>query len=64
MRTQNRIEKETTLTLEDAVIGAPHSGVAQIVVHNCCGVTQSIPMGACLGEAEAARVLSVPEPGE
>ena len=46
------------------MICAQQSGVAQIVVRNSSGVIQSVPMGACLGEAEAAQVLSVSEPGE
>ena len=38
--------------------------MAQIVVHNSSGVTQSVPKGACLGEADAAQLLYVLEPGE
>ena len=34
VQNSERIEKETGLTVEDAVIAAPESGVAQIVVHN------------------------------
>ena len=63
-QTQERNEKETGLTLEDAVICAAQSGVSWIVVHNCSCVTQSVPIGAYLGEVEAAQVLTVPESGE
>ena len=61
---QNResIEKETGLTVEDAIIPPPQSGVSQIVVHNRSGFTQCVPEGACLGEAEEAEVLLFPEP--
>ncbi len=48
--------------IEDAVITAPGNGVTQIVVNNCSGVTQCVPEGVCLGEAEMAQVL--PESGE
>ena len=63
---QNResIKEETGLTVEDAVINAPRSGVAQIVVSNRSGFIQYAPTGACLGEAETAQVLPVSEPGE
>ena len=52
VQTQERIEKQTGLTVKHAVIYAPQSGIAKIVVYNCSGVTQSVPLGACLGEAE------------
>ena len=58
------IERETGLTVEDAVISAPGSGVAQIVVHNRSGFTQCVPRGACLGEGETAQVWSAPGPSE
>lgn len=63
---QNResIEKKRGLTVEDAIIPPPKSGVSQIVVHNRSGFTQSVPEGACLGEAEEAEVLLISEPGE
>ena len=64
VQTQDRIEKETGRTLENAVNCAPQSGVAKAVVCNRSSVIQFVPMGACLGEAEAAQVLYVPEPGE
>ena len=48
VQTQDRIERETGLMVEDAVICAPQSGLAQIVVRNCSSVTQSVPMRACL----------------
>ena len=50
--------------MEDAVIAAPESGVAQIVVHNRSGFTQCFPRGACLGEGETAQVCSAPGPSE
>ncbi len=34
------------------------------MVNNCSGVTQCVPEGVCLGEAEVAQVLAAPEPGE
>ena len=58
------IERETGLTVEDAVISAPGSGVAQIVIHNRSGFTQCVPRGACLGEGETAQVWSAPGPSE
>ena len=50
--------------MEDAIIPPPKSGVSQIVVHNRSGFMQSVPEGACLGEAEEAEVLLISEPGE
>ena len=60
---QNRESiKETGLTVEDVIIPPPKSGVSQIVIHNRSGFTQCVPESACLGEAEEAEVLLLPEP--
>ena len=64
MQNRESIEKETGLTVANAVITASRSGVAKIVVNNYSGLTQHLPKGACLGEVEMAQVLSVPDPGE
>ena len=64
VQNSERIERETGLTVEDAVIAAPESGVAQIVVHNRSGFTQCVPRGACLGEGETTQVCSAPGPSE
>ena len=64
VQNSERIERETGLAVEDAVIAAPESGVAQIVVHYRSGFTQCVPRGACLGEGETAQVCSAPGPSE
>ena len=56
------VERETGLTVEDAVITAPENGVAKLIVTNCSGFTQSVPRGTYLGEAEVAEVLATVEP--
>ena len=64
VQNQESIEKQIGLTVKDAIISPPKSGVSQIVVHNHSGFTQCVPEGACLGEAEEAMVLLISEPGE
>ena len=60
VQNQEHIERETGLRVEDAIVTVPESGVAQIVVRNCSGFTQSVAGGECLAMAEVAEILTVP----
>ena len=61
VQNQEHIERETGLRVEDAIVTVSESGVAQIVVRNCSGFTQSVAGGECLAMAEVAEILTVPE---
>ena len=53
--------KETGLVLEDAIVDTPRDGITQLVIVNMSGLTQRVPEGTIVGEAQAAEVVT-PEP--
>ena len=52
---------EVGLVLEDAVVNATQDGTAQLVITNMSGLTQRVPEGTVVGEAQIAEVVT-PEP--
>ena len=52
---------EVGLVLEDAMVNATQDGTAQLVITNMSGLTQRVPEGTVVGEAQIAEVVT-PEP--
>ena len=60
---EERVEKETGIIVEDAVVSAPKDGLTHVVVSNLTGFTQTVPEGTFLCGAQIADVVTPdPEP--
>ena len=60
---EERVEKDTGIIVEDAVVSAPKDGLTHVVVSNLTGFTQTVPEGTFLCGAQIADVVTPdPEP--